>query len=150
MATLNISEVTAPTLRAIRIARWSEGVLALVAALLALSLPVPTSWSTLILWLHWSGIAVFAAVLGWRLRQLTLPLWWAAAFLSAYVLLNSITTLERFVQIVRDQPGPAETLSLAIASLTWISQLIVAVCLYYARRSFGRRTLRQPSNERCS
>ena len=135
MATLNISEVTAPPLRAIRIARWSEGVLAVVAAFFALSLPLPANWSTSILWLHWSGIAVFAAVLAWRLRQLTLPLWWAAAFLSAYVLLNAITSFDRFVQAVRDQPGPAVTLSLAIASLTWISQLIVAGCLYYTRRS---------------
>jgi hypothetical protein len=135
MATPNISEVTAPTLRAIRIVRWSDGVLALVATFFALSLPVPTSWSTSILWLHWSGIAVFAAVLAWRLRQLTLPLWWAAAFLSGYVLLNAITSFDRFIQAVRDQPGPAVTLSLAIASLTWISQLIVAVCLYYTRSS---------------
>ena len=135
MATPNISEATAPTSRAIRVARWSEAVLALVAAFLALSLPIPASWSTSILWLHWSGIAVFAGVLAWRLRQLTRPVWLAAAFLSAYVLLNAITTIDRFVQVVRDQPGPAVTLSLAIASLTWISQLIVSICLYYTRSS---------------
>ena len=122
-------------MRAIRIARWSEGVLALVAVFFALSLPVPASWSTSILWLHWSGIAVFAAVLAWRLRQLTRPLWWAAAFLCAYVLFNTITSFDRFVQAVRDRPGPAVTLSLAIASLTWTSQLIVAGCLYYTRSS---------------
>ena len=135
MATKNTSDRIAPPLRAIRIARWSEGVLAIVAVFLALSLPVPTSWSTSILWMHWSGIAVFAAVLAWRLRQLTHRLWWAAAFLSAYVILNMIASFDRVVQAIRDQPGPAVTLGLIIGSLTWISQLVVAGCLYNTRSS---------------
>jgi hypothetical protein len=73
--------------------------------------------------MHWIGSGVLALVVAWRLGKPNRAVWFVAALLSAYVLVNTTASL------VRVHAGTAFT----VAVVVWVLQAIVAVCLYLAR-----------------
>lgn len=115
-----------------RLVRAGETLYAAVALLLWLGLPFPPRRPELAPWLDLSITAVAAAVLAWRASALSRRGWWAAAVLSAWVLVPGLFTLGRVLGSAGSL-GPGQLPSYAIASLTFVAQLLVAMGLYWSR-----------------
>lgn len=110
-----------------------------LATLMSLSLPWPPPAGLRFAWVHWTATAVTSAILAIRLRRPSRGTWYAAAVLSAYVLVNSF-----WLVIAARNLGQADSrsmLSLAFFVLPWVAQLVVAVACWRSRAMrHGART----------
>lgn len=124
------------TTPALRIARYAEAVYAIVALVLALGLPLPPRGPGIVLFAHWLGTALLAAAIALRLGRPNRQTWYVAALLSAYVLFNAVVAIARLVDPAL-APGGSLGMptiqALAVGALLWLTQVVVAVCLYQAR-----------------
>ena len=118
---------------ALRVARYAEVVYALVAVVLAFGLPWPPRGQGIVLFSHWMGTALLAAALALRLRRPNRQTWYIAALLSGYVLFNAAVAVLRLVAAGAGNFWRPTALALAVGGLLWITQAVVAICLYYAR-----------------
>jgi len=132
--------------RTVTIARASEAVFALIGLFFVLDLPWPTSGGPFaMLWLHWGTVATVATFVAWRLARPTPAIWWLAVVLSAYILIGGAVSSPALREAARAAHGPGASLAVAIAGLSWLTQLVVAVCLYRLRAA--RRGTRIPVSE---
>lgn len=121
------------TSTALRIARYAEGVYAAIAIVLAFGLPLPPRGPNVVLFAHWIGTSLLAAAICLRLRRPNRQTWYVAALLSGYVLFNAVVAIVRLVGPESTTLGRPGMLALAVGALLWVTQIIVAVCLYQAR-----------------
>jgi len=117
----------------LRIARYAEAVYAAIAVVLALGLRLPPRGPDTVLFAHWIGTALLAAAICVRLGRPNRQTWYIAALLSGYVLLNALTAILRLVGPNADALGRPAVIALVVGALLWVTQIVVAVCLYYAR-----------------
>ena len=129
------------TATALRVARYAEGLYAIIAVVLAFGLPWPPREQGVVLFSHWIGTALLAAAICLRLRRPNRQTWYVAAILSGYVLFNAAVALLRLAGAEANQLGRPGTLALAVGATLWIIQAVVAGCLYWSRelRTMDRR-----------
>jgi hypothetical protein len=118
---------------ALRVARAAEGAYAIVALVLAFGLPWPPRGQGIVLFSHWLGTALLAAAIALRLGRPNRQTWYIAAILSGYVLFNAAVAVLRLVPASSDSLARPNALALGIGAVLWVTQAIVAVCLYSAR-----------------
>jgi peptidoglycan/LPS O-acetylase OafA/YrhL len=118
---------------ALRIARYAEGVYALVALVLAVGLPLPPRGQGVVLFAHWIGTALLATAIAFRLGRPNKQTWYIAALLAGYVLFNAVVAIVRMLGPSASTLGRPTSLALVVGALLWVTQIIVAVCLYEAR-----------------
>jgi energy-converting hydrogenase Eha subunit A len=118
---------------ALRIARYAEALYAAIAVGLALGLRLPPRGPDTVLFAHWIGTALLAAAICVRLGRPNRQTWYIAALLSGYVLLNALTAILRLVGPDAETLGRPAAIALVVGALLWVTQIVVAVCLYYAR-----------------
>ena len=121
------------TSRALRIARYAEGAYAVIAAVLAFGLPLPPRGPSVVLFAHWLGTSLLAGAICLRLGRPNRQTWYIAALLSAYVLFNAFVAVARLLGPESSALGKPATLALAVGALLWITQIVVAICLYQGR-----------------
>jgi hypothetical protein len=119
--------------RAIRIARHAELVYATLALVLAFGLRLPPRGPDTVLFMHWIGTAVLAAAIAFRLGRPNRQTWYVAALLCGYVLLNSIIAVLRLVGPGASALGRPAAISLVVAGVVSLTQIVVGICLYQAR-----------------
>ena len=138
------SSVVVPvsTATALRVARYAEGGYAVIAVVLAFGMPWPPRGQGIVLFSHWIGTALLAAAICLRLRRPNRQAWYVAALLSGYVLFNAAVALLRLTGMEANRLGPPGTLALVVGATLWITQAVVAACLYWARelRTMDRTT----------
>lgn len=127
---------------AIRVARYAEAVYACVAVVLAFGLPWPPRGQGIVLFSHWLGTALLAAAIFLRLRRPNRQTWYVAALLSGYVLFNAAVAVLRLASASSSDVARPTVLALGVGVSLWITQAVVAVCLYQAR---ALRTLSGPA-----
>lgn len=130
------------TSAALRLARYAEAVYAIIALVLALGLPLPPRGPGILLFAHWIGTSLLAGAICMRLGRPNRQTWYVAALLSGYVLFNAVVAVARLVgpdALTLGRPG---LLALAVGALLWVTQIVVAFCLYQARelRTMPSRT----------
>jgi hypothetical protein len=130
---------------ALRVARAAEGAYAIVALVLAFGLPWPPRGQGIVLFSHWLGTALLAAAIALRLGRPNRQTWYIAAILSGYVLFNAAVAVLRLVPASSDSLARPNALALGIGAVLWVTQAIVAVCLYSAREL---RTMPGPARTR--
>jgi hypothetical protein len=118
---------------ALRVARIAEAVYAIVSLVLAFSLPLPPRGPGVVLFAHWLGTALLAGAISLRLGKPNRQTWYVAAMLAAYVLFNAVVAVWRLMGADAAALGRPTTLAFAIGALLWLTQIVVAACLYYAR-----------------
>ena len=118
---------------ALRLARHAEGVYAVIALVLAFSLPLPPRGQGVVLFSHWIGTALLAAAIAFRLGRPNKQTWYVAAMLAFYVLFNAAVAIARMFGTEADVLGRPTPAALGVGALLWITQVIVAFCLYQAR-----------------
>jgi peptidoglycan/LPS O-acetylase OafA/YrhL len=118
---------------ALRIARYAEALYAAIAVVLALGLRLPPRGPDTVLFAHWIGTALLAAAICVRLGRPNRQTWYIAALLSGYVLLNALTAILRLVGPDAEALGRPAAIALVVGALLWVTQIVVAVCLYHAR-----------------
>jgi hypothetical protein len=133
------------TTAALRTARYAEALYAIVATVLAFSLPLPPPGQGVVLFAHWLGTALLAAAICLRLGRPNRQTWYVAALLSGYVLFNAIVAIVRLVGPGANSLGRPTILALGVGAVLWLTQVVVAACLYWAREL---RTIRAPSHTR--
>jgi hypothetical protein len=121
------------------IARASEAVYALVAFVLVLGLPWPPGATNAVVWIHWFGSSLLAGLLAWRLRRPNAAMWYVAAILAGYVLVNSLATISRVRDSMRFAPPRTVAATAIIVGLVWVTQMTVLACLYQLRELRKRR-----------
>ena len=121
------------TATALRVARYAEAAYAIIAVVLAFGLPCPPRGQGIVLFSHWIGTALLAAAICLRLRRPNRQTWYVAAILSGYVLFNAAVALLRLAGAEASQLGRPGTLALAVGATLWITQAVVAGCLYWSR-----------------
>jgi len=121
------------TAAALRIARIAEAVYAVVALVLAFSLPLPPRGTGLVLFAHWMGTALLAGAIALRLGRPNRQTWYVAAILAGYILFNAVVAIVRLAGPESNSLGRPATLALLVGGLLWITQVVVAACLYQAR-----------------
>jgi peptidoglycan/LPS O-acetylase OafA/YrhL len=134
------------TSTALRIARYAEAVYAAIAIVLAFGLPLPPRGQNVVLFAHWIGTSLLAAAICLRLGRPNRQTWYVAALLSGYVLFNALVAIARLVGPESATLGRPGVLALAVGALLWVTQIIVAFCLYQAREL--RTTSSQPTLRR--
>jgi len=138
----------APPPGALRVLRWAEGVYALVALGLGLSLPPPTP-GTAVAWVHWLGTAALAGTLSFRLRRPNRASWYVAALLATYVLASALPSAPRLGAMLRyviDNRSAAGAFSLSLAFLVVATQAAAAISLYRLRALRHGADARGPSS----
>jgi hypothetical protein len=130
---------------AIRIARYAEVAYAVIAVMLAFGLPWPPRGQGIVLFSHWVGTALLAAAIALRLRRPNRQTWYVAALLSGYVLFNAGVAILRLVGAGAVDFARPTALALAVGGVLWITQAVVATCLYHARelRTMGDAATRR-------
>jgi hypothetical protein len=131
------------TSRALRIARYAEGVYAVIAVVLAFGLPFPLHGPGIVLFVHWIGTALLAGAICLRLGRPNRQVWYVGALLSAYVIFNAVVAIARLVGPDWTTLGMPGVLALAVGALLLGTQVVVATCLYEAR---DLRTMASPSS----
>ena len=121
------------TALALRVARYAEALYAVVAVVLAFSLPLPPRGQGVVLFAHWLGTALLAAAICVRLSRPNRQTWYVAALLAGYILFNAVVAIVRLVGPESAALGRPTTVALAVGAVLWVTQAIVAVCLYHAR-----------------
>ena len=121
------------TATALRVARYAEAAYAVIAVVLAFGLPWPPRGQGIVLFSHWIGTALLAAAICLRLRRPNRQTWYVAAILSGYVPFNAAVALLRLAGAEASQLGRPGTLALAVGATLWITQAVVAGCLYWSR-----------------
>lgn len=133
------------TAAALRTARYAEAGYAIVATVLAFSLPLPPRGQGLVLFAHWLGTALLAAAICLRLGKPNRQTWYVAALLSGYILFNAVVAIVRLVGPESNSLGRPTILALGVGALLWLTQVVVAACLYWAREL---RTMSSPAHTR--
>ena len=118
---------------ALRIARYAEAIYAVVAIILAFGLPLPPRGPGIVLFAHWLGTALLSAAICLRLGRPNRQTWYVAALLAGYVLFNAVVAIVRLVGPESATLGRPTLAALGVGGLLWVTQLVVAVCLYQAR-----------------
>lgn len=121
------------TTTALRVARYAEGLYALIAVVLAFGLPWPLRGTGMVLFAHWLGTALLATAIALRLGRPNRQTWYVAVLLSGYVLFNAVVAIARLVGPGAGALGRPGAQALVVGALLWITQGVVAVCLYHAR-----------------
>jgi hypothetical protein len=134
-----------PALPALRIARYAEVIYAAIAFTLAVGLPLPPRGQGIVLFSHWIGTALLAASIAFRLGRPNKQTWYVAAMLAGYVLFNAVVAIARMVGPDAAALGRPTPLALGVGALLWVTQIVVAVCLYQAREL---RTMTPPARRR--
>ena len=132
-------------LPALRIARYAEAAYAALALVLALGLPLPPRGQGIVLFAHWIGTALLAGAIALRLGRPNRHTWYVAALLAGYVLFNAVVALARMLGPDATTFGRPTAAALAVGALLWLTQVVVAVCLYQAREL---RTMPSPARRR--
>ncbi|HEX6048232.1 MAG TPA: hypothetical protein VFZ21_03155 [Gemmatimonadaceae bacterium] len=130
---------------ALRVARYAEVAYAVIAVILAFGLPWPPRGQGIVLFSHWVGTALLAAAIALRLRKPNRQTWYVAALLSGYILFNAAVAILRLAGAQADALGQPTALALAVGATLWVTQAVVAVCLYHAREL---RTMNAPTGGR--
>ena len=118
---------------ALRVARAAEGAYAIIALVLAFGLPWPPRGQGIVLFSHWLGTALLAAAIALRLGRPNRQTWYIAAILCGYVLFNAAVAVLRLIAVASDSLARPNALALGIGAVLWVTQAVVAVCLYSAR-----------------
>jgi hypothetical protein len=118
---------------ALRTARYAEALYAVVAMVLAFGLPLPPQGPGVVLFAHWLGTALLSAAICLRLGRPNRQTWYVAALLAGYVLFNAVVAIVRLVGPESATLGRPTVAALGVGGLLWVTQLVVAVCLYQAR-----------------
>lgn len=145
---VDLRDEAAPPRGALTTLRVAEGVYALVALGLGLSLPAPTP-GTAVAWVHWIGSAMLAATLAFRLRRPNRASWYVAALLATYVLASAIPSAPRLGAMLRyvvENRSVAGALSLSLAVLVVGTQVVAAISLYRLRAVRHLNARRAPPN----
>lgn len=121
------------TATALRIARVAEVVYAIIAVVLAFGMPLPPRGPGVVLFAHWLGTALLAGAIALRLGRPNRQTWYVAALLAGYVLFNAVVALARLIGPESAALGRPGILAIGVGALLWVTQLIVAGCLYQAR-----------------
>ena len=121
------------TTTALRIARVAEVVYAIIAVVLALGMPLPPRGPGVVLFAHWLGTALLAGAIALRLGRPNRQTWYVAALLAGYVLFNAVVALARMLGPESAALGRPGVLAIGIGGVLWVTQIIVAGCLYQAR-----------------
>jgi len=121
------------TAHALRVARYAEALYAVVAVVLAWSLPLPPRGQGVVLFAHWLGTALLSAAICLRLGRPNRQTWYVAALLAGYVLFNAVVAIARLAGPQASALGRPTAAALVVGSVLWVTQAIVAVCLYHAR-----------------
>lgn len=111
--------------------RTGEFCYAAIAVVFWLFLPFPPTASELFASTNLALSAGVALMLGWRARALSPRLWWTALALCVWVLAIASHRVWHFVTDA--PPTMTSIVSIALASLCWFSQLVVALGLRRAR-----------------
>ena len=130
---------------ALRIARYAETLYAVIALMLAFGLPLPPRGQGVVLFAHWLGTALLAGAIALRLGRPNRQTWYVAALLAGYVLFNAVVAITRMVGPESASLGRPATAALVVGAVLWVTQAIVAVCLYHAREL---RTMPSPTRPR--
>ena len=133
------------TSTALRIARYAEGVYAVIAIVLAFGIQFPLRGAAIVLFVHWIGTALLAGAICLRLGRPNRQVWYVAALLSAYVLFNAIVAIARLVGPDASTLSRPGLLALAVGALLLLTQIVVATCLFEAREL---RTMAWPPSVR--
>ena len=133
------------TSTALRIARYAEGVYAVIAIVLAFGIQFPLRGAAIVLFVHWIGTALLAGAICLRLGRPNRQVWYVAALLSAYVLFNAIVAIARLVGPDASTLSSPGLLALAVGALLLVTQIVVATCLFEAREV---RTMAWPPSVR--
>jgi len=133
------------TSTALRIARYAEGVYAVIAIVLAFGIQFPLRGAAIVLFVHWIGTALLAGAICLRLGRPNRQVWYVAALLSAYVLFNAIVAIARLVGPDGSTLSRPGLLALAVGALLLVTQIVVATCLFEAREL---RTMAWPPSVR--
>jgi len=118
---------------ALRVARYAEALYAVVAIILAFGLPLPPRGPGIVLFAHWLGTALLSAAICLRLGRPNRQTWYVAALLAGYVLFNAAVAILRLVGPSSTTLGRPTLAALGVGGLLWVTQLVVAACLYQAR-----------------
>lgn len=127
---------------ALRGARWSELLFALIALLLARGLPmVPPGAMTTFLLVNWYGMALAALWLVFALRRPSRLSWAAAVALSVYFFANVLFGLVAGGTGARggEAIGPAFVLSPVLIVMAALAQIGVVIRCWQARDVWTRR-----------
>lgn len=135
------NELRLTTSTALRIARYAEGVYAAIAVVLAFGVPFPPRGPGVVLFVHWIGTALLAGAICLRLGRPNRHVWYVAALLAAYVLVNAIVAIARLVGPESATLGRPGVLALTVGAALLVTQIVVATCLYEAR---ALRTMTSP------
>jgi hypothetical protein len=133
------------TSTALRIARYAEGIYAVIAIVLAFGIQFPLRGAAIVLFVHWIGTALLAGAICLRLGRPNRQVWYVAALLSAYVLFNAIVAIARLVGPDASMLSRPGLLALAVGALLLVTQIVVATCLFEAREL---RTMAWPPSVR--
>lgn len=131
----------APFGPALRVARYAEAAYAAIALVLAIGLPLPPRGPGIVLFAHWIGTALLAAAIAFRLGRPNKQTWYVAALLAFYVLFNAVVAIARLVGPDAGTLGAPTVQALGVGGFLWLTQVVVAVCLYQAR---ALRTIPSP------
>lgn len=129
----------------VRMARYAEAAYAVVAFVLAIGLPLPPRGQGVVLFAHWIGTALLAAAIALRLGRPNKQTWYVAALLAFYVLFNAVVAIARMVGPDATALGRPTPQAIGVGALLWLTQVVVAVCLYQAREL---RTMAPPVRRR--
>ena len=121
------------TTTALRIARVAEVVYAIIALVLAFGMPLPPRGPGVVLFAHWLGTALLAGAIALRLGRPNRQTWYVAALLAGYVLFNAVVALSRMLGPESAALGRPGVLAIGVGGVLWVTQIIVAGCLYQAR-----------------
>ena len=127
---------------ALRIARYAEAGYAALALVLALGVPLPPRGQGIVLFAHWIGTALLAGAIALRLGRPNRQTWYVAALLAGYVLFNAVVALGRMLGPDAATLGRPTPVALTVGALLWLTQIVVAMCLYQAREL---RTMQSPA-----
>ena len=130
---------------ALRVARVAEVAYAMIALFLAFGLPWPPRGQGVVLFSHWLGTALLAAAIALRLGRPNRQTWYVAAILCGYVLFNAAVALLRLIAAASDSLARPNALAISVGAVLWVTQAIVALCLYHAR---DLRTMPGPARSR--
>ena len=139
----NDDDVTTAT--ALRVARVAEVAYAIVALVLAFGIPLPPRGPGVVLFAHFLGTALLAAAIALRLGRPNRQTWYVAALLAGYVLFNAGVALARLLGSQSSALGRPGVLAFGVGAFLWLTQIVVAGCLYQAREL---RTMPSPATRR--
>lgn len=118
---------------ALRMLGLAEALYAVVALVLAFALPLPPRGPGIVLFAHYLGTALLAGAIALRSRRPNRQMWYIAALLSGYVLFNAVVAGWRMLGPEVTALGKPGAIALAVGGFLWATQILVAVCLYWAR-----------------